>query len=319
MPLRDYDLKTSFDADYRLTYRTPAPVALPAASVLFSGKTMTPTPGWPQVRVGGECRISLGKGNPLNIIGRVTDTTGGTITLDIPREWLTTTADVPEGGVIYVVPEIRVNYLSAVLRPGTYRVIDALVAALGIPAGATVAVIGCGMGWEVERLNELDFDAVGSEISAWVQSAKTTDESLDVDAALIAAGYDPAVGEGAVQRADMLAEPRSKVPDLVVDADVTNNSGRNAVKQKTKAKVKGGDSMDWAISIGVMQTLSDTEATALNDGMLALATNVAHYITVLPEVQNSPWNKKTAEEWKTLLSPALIVPHGIAREGYRVL
>jgi len=321
MPLKDYSTKAAYDSDYRLTWRTPQPVALPAATVTFSAKTMTPTPPWPQVAVGGEIRVSLGlvdgAPHPLNIIGRVADVTGAAITLSIPREWPTTIAAVPEAGVLYAVPEVTVNYLSCAIRTGDAALIDALVKALGMAVPQTVVEVGCGLGWTVERLVDLGFTVMGVETSAFVAAEKGGSEAADVDAALIAAGYDPTRGEGARQRAAMLAEPRCKVPTLILNEDVNTGRGRNAVR--SALGLSGAQKANWGISISVMQTLTDTEASALNNNMVGICTNVAHHITVLPEVENSIWNKKTAEQWKALLAPALIVPHGVAAQGYRVL
>ncbi|HEX9569070.1 MAG TPA: hypothetical protein VF987_05270 [Rhodospirillales bacterium] len=321
MPLKDYSTKAAYDSDYRLIWRTPQPLALPAATVTFSVKTMTPAPPWPQVAVGGEIRVSLGlvdgAPHPLNIIGRVADVADAAITLNIPREWPTTVQAVSAAGVLYAVPEVTVNYLSCVLRPGTYEIIDALIVALGMTPGQKVGVVGCGMGWELERLVDLGFTVMGVETSAFVAAEKGGSEAADVDAALTAAGYDPSRGEGARQRAAMLAEPRCKVPTLILNEDVNTGRGRNVVR--SALGLSGAQKADWGISIGVMQTLTDAEASALNNNMVGICANVAHYITVLPEVENSIWNKKSAEDWKALLTPALIVPHGVAAQGYRVL
>lgn len=311
MPLKDYTTREDYDSDYRLTYRTSDPVALSAARIFFFGRSLRPDPPWPQVRHGGEVRVSLGKGHPNNTIGRVIDVDGDTITLDAPVDWTATTVAAPSGAVVYAVPEIRAGYLSAVLRPGTYRVIDALVAALGIATGARVAVIGCGLGWEVERLVGRGFDAIGVETSRWIHEHKRGDESQAVEAALIEAGYDPTRGEGAALRAAMLSEPCCKVPDRLVEANIATPGGREKIE-----RIWGR--ADWAISVGVMQTLDDREAEAVNAGMMAIAQRAGHYITVIPDVAPH-WNGKSAEDWKARLAPALIVPHGVAAEGYRVI
>src|SRR5512143_2171418 len=107
MPLRDYSAKAAYDADYSIRYRTPAPMLLPAASVRFIGKSLTPAPGWPQVKHGGELRLSLGPDNPHSIIGRVADVTGDTITLMMPdeRSWADSTELVAAGRARYAIPE----------------------------------------------------------------------------------------------------------------------------------------------------------------------------------------------------------------------
>ena len=203
------------------------------------------------------------------------------------------------------------------MRQPTYRVMDAMIAALGMQPSQTVAMIGCGMGWEVERLVDLGFTAVGVETSPWIQSMKGVDESFEVNAALAAAGYDPSQGEGLIQRNRMLAQPRTTVSTLLLNEQMSSSQAQRRVRQALG--LSGNNKADWALSIGVMETLFDNEAVLLNGEMFEVASNVAHYITVYPDVMNSPWNKKTATEWKTLLNPALIVPHGVASRGYVVM
>lgn len=67
--------------------------------------------------------------------------------------------------------------------------------------------------------------------------------------------------------------------------------------------------VDWAISSFMLPILSDGEAIAVDDGMHAKATNVAHYTpTGEGAVRVDPtMNWKTLSEWKALLPNSTLI------------
>ncbi len=328
MPLRNYDLKAEFDADYTLFWPNYSQVVadpslaistpLPAANVVFLGNSMTVTPMWSRPLVGGSVSISLGRGHTLNH-GRaiITNISGSVISVTgskKPINWPLTDIDVPDEHIIYSIPIIKCHYLAAVMRDGMHAMMSSIIAALELDTTMTIALVGVGMGWEAERLDDLGYNAIGIDTSTWVQSVQGTVEDTEIDAAITDSGLNPTVGEGLRLRA-LMGTGVVRTQHTVLDENMLTNRSRGVVKQALG--LSGNTKIDWVISMNILPGLDDTEIVSASTEVRKVATNVAHYTSVFkPEGRSHPDSSwKTLEQWKVLLPDDLLVEAGT----YRVL
>lgn len=314
MPLKVYPDANSYDDDYDLVMNPQSPRVLPAAKITFKDNILIPDPFWPDIGEGGELYISIEKGSPINTVARIKEINGNRIILNTNKKWDLTKIDVPEGKIKYYVPQFRCKYVSAVMREQSHMLTDDIIRVLDIRKNQSILVVGCGFGWEIEKLIDDGYQIIGTEISPWIHENKYTDESKEINAALLAGGFNPEKGEGKKIREKMLALPRCKCPDSILNLDIMNIETHGQIKDHMNLPI--GEKIDWAFTIGVIVTLNDKEAIKLNDSMLNIAKNVAHYITCLPDVSDK-WNQKTEEDWKSFLDPSVIIPHGDPIRGLR--
>ena len=102
---------------------------------------------------------------------------------------------------------------------------------LNIPPSSNVLIVGAGFGWGVEAfMAETGVTScVGIEISAYVNAEKDNTEEAEIDAAITAAGLDPASGRGAAIKAYCYdGQPRTNV--VVLNENMQTNQSRNAIR-----------------------------------------------------------------------------------------
>jgi hypothetical protein len=71
---------------------------------------------------------------------------------------------------------------------------------------------------------------------------------------------------------------------------------------------------DWVITEDVLPILDDAECVILSNALRNFATNLAHWVSVMPSVgQGDPrLNWKTLQDWKLLLPLDKVVQRGTA-------
>lgn len=195
--------------------------------------------------------------------------------------------------------KIRLHYHRAVInREFTNPKWDATVALLGLTVNDYVVVVGSGYGWGVERLIELTgCTAVGVDISDYIINSKDDTEEADIDAAIIAAGFDPLTGHGLeAKNYAFTGEPKAK--QIILKEDLLSMKSRNSVKKEL-----GNINPTWIITEDMLTDLTDAELLAWKaevdkwDGV-----NICHILR-----ENFGLNQKTAEEWAAFTGHSIIV------------
>ena len=180
------------------------------------------------------------------------------------------------------------------------------VEVLGITTTDRIAIIGAGYGWTVEALVALGFEARGTDVSSYIQGTKGTTEDADYNAAITAAGLNPASGEGAAKKAELIAKgggPGNRSRASVANEDLANNASRNRVRN-----LFAGGRITVAISEDLLPWLTDAEISTqasriaqLDPGNLRV---VAHYLTPMQPDNVEAYNWKLCSVWRSLLELA---------------
>lgn len=194
---------------------------------------------------------------------------------------------------------VRLHYHRAVMQQDY---IDprwvAVVPLLGITSSDRVVVAGAGFGWGVEKLISLTgCTAVGVDISDYVDTTKGDTEEAEIDAAIIAAGFDPLIGHGLeVKNYAFTTEPKAK--QIVLKEDLLSAKSRNAVKKEL-----GQQNPTWVITEDMLTDFTDAELLAWKVEVDKwTGVNIAHILR-----ENKLPNAKTAEEWATFTGHIIIV------------
>lgn len=193
---------------------------------------------------------------------------------------------------------VRLHYNRAVMmrdyiEPRWVKVISLL----GITSADRVVVVGSGFGWGVEKLIELTgCQAVGVDISDYVETSKDDTEEAEIDAAIIGAGFDHLTGHGLeVKNATFTGEPKAK--QTILKEDLLSAKSRNAVKKEL-----GQQNPTWIITEDMVTDFTDTElVTWKTEVDKWTGVNICHILreSYLP-------NAKTAEEWNTFSGHIII-------------
>ncbi len=152
-----------------------------------------------------------------------------------------------------------------------------IINALGIQPTDTVGVIGGGYGW------------IGNQIAIQTGCVVAVVDTSTV------------IQNGKAANADV----------EILNADVTNNNGRNQVKQALG--ITGNNKASYMITEEIITCLDDTEAGQLSSFLNNLADQVVHYTTEINPAklasgnQDPNYNWKTLEDWKILLPDDLIM------------
>ncbi|NIT14585.1 MAG: hypothetical protein GTN99_10195 [Candidatus Dadabacteria bacterium] len=160
-----------------------------------------------------------------------------------------------------------------------------IINALGIQSTDTVGVIGGGYGW------------IGNQIA------------IQTGCVVAVVDTSAVIQSGKAQNADV----------EIINADVTNNNGRNQVKQALG--ITGNNKASYMITEEIITCLDDTEATQLSTFLNNISNQVVHYTTEIdPDKlasgnQDPNYNWKTLEDWKLLLPNDLIM----SSADYRVV
>lgn len=196
-------------------------------------------------------------------------------------------------------PEVRLHYNRAVMYPVAATHARKMVEVLGLTPAMKIGVLGCGYGWVLEELEVMGFtNVIGTDTSTYIQSTKTSQESADIDEAIIAAGLNPNAAEGANVKARLLSRGNSKsnVPTKVLNENGQSNASRNRIRNAL-----GGGNLDWGITDSVLESLTDAECLQLSTAGHNFCTNVAHLVVTTRPGNQPGYNWKTLEEWKVLI------------------
>lgn len=228
--------------------------------------------------------------------------------LDTAASYHALYSTIAEGQVPAGRSPVFLNYHRAVLFPAMARRGADLVACLGLQPSDKILLVGCGFGWTIEGLIALGYtDSWGTDISAWIQSAKATSERPDIETAVAAVGLDPYSGEGLALVEEIGGRhgfTRSLVPTRIIDEHGGNTGSRNRIISAI------GGTPDWVIMEDIAPCLTDSENLSLVGNMKALsATNFAHLCTVAEEIgqAGSTLNWKSQGSWATFFGNDTVV------------
>lgn len=192
--------------------------------------------------------------------------------------------------------EVRLSYHRAVFMPWFRWAMPKLVAALSLKTTDRIALIGCGFGWGIEVLGEMGFaSVVGTDTSAYIQASKGSTEEADINAKIVGVGLDPARGAGAELKAKLWdGGTRSRVASRILNEDLASVQSRRRLRDFLAG-------LDWIITEGVVESLTDTEAKTLSTRAHQVTdAQIAHRITV-PATAGTYNPKTTLAEWNSVL------------------
>lgn len=199
---------------------------------------------------------------------------------------------------------IRLHYHRAVMGSTIRARWDKIVPLLSITSADKVVVVGSGYGWGVERLIELTgCQAIGIDISDYIDTEKGLTEEAEIDAAIVAAGYDPTTGHGLEAKTTAFTgEIKSK--QTILKNDLSSTKMRNDVKKEF-----GNTEPTWIITEDMITDMDDTTITewVTEAGKLS-TTQICHVLR-----ESYPPNSKTAEEWNTFTGHTIITLGGYRR------
>ena len=129
-------------------------------------------------------------------------------------------------------PEVRLHYHHAMISPYLEDRWSHLIPYFSLTASDIVLIVGSGFGWSVEYLHEQlpGITAVGVDISDYIHAEKDLSEEAEFDAAITAAGLDPAGERGQLIKATY--PPRAqRSTQVVLQEDAKTNQSRNRIRQ----------------------------------------------------------------------------------------
>jgi hypothetical protein len=306
---KKYDTRQDFDEDYSFGFDQQRRV-LPETYGKFQGNRLTVDPMWADVKQGGCLQLSMGRKlvngkvviDPNNVtLTKIVNIVGNTLFLE--HTFAENTEQIiPFNCAQYIEPKIMLPYRATVVRGGSWTMAARITRALNLTGSEKLLIVGCGFGYELEWWLDNGFDAVGTEISQYILDNKDNpDETEDLKDDLRKAGFDPdsPAGQNYLSR---MSKNRCRFPDKILNANVATPEGRDIV----------GSDYDWAISCGVIQSLSNEDARMLSSGMNRVANNVAHYmITEESGGKHRPHlNVKPLREWRSILGNDKIIDQG---------
>jgi len=181
-----------------------------------------------------------------------------------------------------------------------------LISKLNLIIADKIIIVGAGFGWGVEELiAQTGCVAVGTDISDYVHSVKILDERTDIEAAIVAAGFDPTSGKG-LYYFNNLYDSEIRTKSVVLNEDMTTAKSRNNIKQ-----FLGDSNPTWVITEDMLSDFTDKEATDLTALADKFATsNTCHFVR-----ENTGANPKTLEEWNTLTGATIVGVGNYRRVG----
>lgn len=202
--------------------------------------------------------------------------------------------------------EIRLHYNRATFLPyATYRA-KKLVELFAWPLSTNILIVGGGYGWTAEVLENVHgyTNIVTTDTSPHVQGNQDASEESEIDAAIAAAGLDPAIGEGLTKKNQLHTPGNRRRHSRSVEDELLNNNGsRNRIKN-----ILG--SMDVAISEDVVATLDDAEVVQAAGWIDDVDTGlqVIHLTSELDQAKLDSGRQDPIFNWKTLADWKLLVP-----------
>jgi hypothetical protein len=126
--------------------------------------------------------------------------------------------------------EVILHYHRFFMSPILADMWARLAPILNIASTEHVLIVGAGFGWGVEAfIAETGCTTVGIDVSDYINAEKNNTEETEIDAAIVAAGLDPAAGRGAAIKAYVYdAQPRTNV--IVLQENAQTNTSRQAIR-----------------------------------------------------------------------------------------
>lgn len=184
---------------------------------------------------------------------------------------------------------IRLHYHRHVIKPMLDSAWAHVIPLLSLTSADRVVIVGSGFGWGVEALIEqTGCDAVGIDISDYVDTTKADTEESEIDAAIIAAGYDPLTGHG-LEVKNLVYDGGAKVRGKFLKNDLSTNKLRNDVKKEL-----GNQWPTWIITEDMLSDFTDQEVTAWKTEAEKLdpTVQICHILRA-----NYPPNSRTGQQW----------------------
>ncbi|MBW8034085.1 MAG: hypothetical protein FVQ79_00005 [Planctomycetes bacterium] len=157
-------------------------------------------------------------------------------------------------------PEMRLHYHEWAIKPIMVNRWRRLLRVLtpAIDAADRVLIVGAGFGWGVRALRRrIGCSAIGTDTSPFIQTEKDNDDSIEVSAAVTAAGLDPTTGRG-LELLKLVKTSGARVKELVLDEDLSTVESR----QNVRAALRGGPT--WIITEDlVTDAITDAEITTM--------------------------------------------------------
>ena len=198
--------------------------------------------------------------------------------------------------------EVTLNYHRSVLLPIVRNHAKNLAVAMGLVRTDRLIIVGCGFGWILEAFEQLAVQAVGTQVSSYIQGFKFENEDDDITAAINAVGLALNTIDGLLiythHRGN--GESRAKKGADVMDEALDTTASQNAVKNAA-----GGPNAIILSYDGWINTLTDAEATDLSAGMHGTEPRRVYH-----HVYHNFGNDKTLTEWKNLLPNDFFIEHG---------
>jgi len=192
---------------------------------------------------------------------------------------------------------IRLHYHRAVIYQDFIKPKwAAIVNKLGITSSDRVAIIGAGFGWGVEEVISLTgCIAVGVDISDYIDATKNSTEETEIDAAIIASGYDPLIGHG-LEAKNYAYAGDLKAKQVLLKENIAAVKGKNAIKSALGNKLP-----TWVITEDMLSDWTDADISVFVTGVNKLDVSVCHVIR-----ENYLINPRTIAEWQTLTGHTII-------------
>lgn len=195
---------------------------------------------------------------------------------------------------------IRLHYHRYVMQEMVQRHWDYLVDKLGITSKDKVVVVGAGFGWGIEKLVELTgCTVIGTEISDHIMNSKGVSEEAEIDAAIVAAGYDPKSGHG-LEVKNEVYHGEARCNCTIINEDMYSPESRERVQD-----VLGG-TPTWIITEDMLSDFSDEEALAWKAQVDKMGTKVCHLVRT---------HDKTAQAWHDLTGHTIVEVGNHERTG----
>lgn len=207
--------------------------------------------------------------------------------------------------------EIRLHYHRYIMYPQALRRAQFFVQQFNLTAADHVLVVGCGFGWTVEALVGMGIDAVGTDVSAYIQGNKSLTEDSDISAEIAKVGLSSVSGEG-LGHFNRLRGDGVRTRAKVLNENSSNNASRNRVRQEFV-----GGTVTLAISEDIVTSLTDAECAQLRTFISNYSVPICHFVTEFAN-PNPPFsfNSKSLADWKAMFPNDTIVADGAT---YRVL
>lgn len=126
-------------------------------------------------------------------------------------------------------PQVSLHYHEHSMKRITAERWKRLLEVLPIVSSDAVVIVGAGFGWGVRELkNKTACDAIGTDISPYIQAEKSNDDSVEIDAEIAAVGLDPTTGRGLELR-NAIATPGARAKENVINEDMATPSSRARV------------------------------------------------------------------------------------------